>query len=88
MAKNVYIAVILSLLLTGLGNVYNGLTKRGIVEFLIAFILGLFSRRVHWILGLFAFAFILYALYDTYDCATAINENKRIPLFLDKYDIE
>jgi len=88
MAKNVYISVILSFLVTGLGNVYNGLIKRGIIEFIITLVLGLLAQNVHWIIGLVTLAFALYVLYDTYDCTVAINENKRIPLFLDKYELE
>ncbi|MBE6493882.1 MAG: hypothetical protein E7Z84_04645 [Methanosphaera stadtmanae] len=77
MIKNVYIAVILSFLITGLGNVYNGLIKRGIAEFIISLILGLLAAYVHWIIGLIGLGFAIYVLFDTYECTKAINEGKK-----------
>ena len=79
--------MILSLLVTGLGNVYNGLYKRGIAEFAISIVIWLLNFVIPYI-GLICFAWLLYVLYDTYDCTTAINENKRIPLFVNNIDLQ
>lgn len=87
MAKNVYIAVILSFLLTGLGNIYNGLYKRGAAELAIAIVIGLLNFVIPFI-GLVGLAWLLYVLYDTYDCTNAINENRRIPLFVGNIELE
>ena len=87
MTKNIYIAMILSLLVTGLGNVYNGLYKRGIAEFAISIVIWLLNFVIPYI-GLIGLAWLLYVLYDTYDCTTAINENKRIPLFVNNIDLQ
>ena len=87
MAKNIYIAMILSLFVTGLGNIYNGLYKRGIAEFAIGLIIGLLNFVIPYI-GLIGLAWTLYVLYDTYDCTTAINENRRIPLFVNNIDLQ
>ena len=86
--KNMIIAIILSFLITGLGLVYGGLIKRGIVSFVIALIIGLLNMYVSsifWILGLI---WALYILYDTYQCTNAINNNQAIPLFLTQVDLE
>lgn len=88
MAKNVYISVILSFFITGLGNVYNGLVKRGAVEFVISLLLGFLASQIHWVIVFVALIFALYVLYDTYKCTVAINENDRIPLFLGKFELE
>ena len=87
MTKNIYIAMILSLLVTGLGNIYNGLYKRGIAEFAISIVMWLLNFVIPY-LGLIYLAWLLYVLYDTYDCTTAINENKRIPLFVNNIDLQ
>ena len=87
MTKNIYIAMILSLLVTGLGNIYNGLYKRGIAEFAISIVMGLLNFVIPY-LGLIGLAWLLYVLYDTYGCTTAINENKRIPLFVNNIDLQ
>lgn len=86
--KNMIIAIVLSFLITGLGLVYDGLIKRGIVSFVIAVILSLLTNYVLNILGIFALLWFIYVLYDTYQCTKAINENQPIPLFLTQVDLQ
>lgn len=86
--KNVWIALILSFFVTGLGNAYNGLYKRAIVEFVISLVLGLLSGYISAWISIFALAWTLYVLFDTYDCSNAINEGKRIPLFIGNVELE
>lgn len=69
--KSPALAAILSFLIIGLGQVYLGLTKKGIILFVLAIISG--------ILTLFVIGFILwllvwvYAIYDGYNSANKIN---------------
>ena len=79
--KNLIFALILSAIFSGVGNVYNGLAKRGLVELIVAVIISL----VVFPLGLLWWA---YVLYDTYICNVAINNNQQIPKFLFTFDIE
>ena len=79
--KNLIFALILSFIFSGVGNVYNGLAKRGLVELIVAVIISL----VVFPLGLLWWA---YTLYDTYACNVAINNNLPIPKFLFTFDIE
>ena len=83
-----WIAVILSFFITGLGLVYDGLTIRGVVSFCIAIILGFLSMYVSEIFSLIGLIWALYVIYDTYVCTKAINEYQPIPLFLTKFNIE
>lgn len=89
--KNKTVATALSFVLIGFGNIYNGLYKRGIVEFGIAITLSfIFSDMLKKmtdglvIMFLIGFAWWMYCLYDTMNCTDAINENRNIPLFLNK----
>jgi TM2 domain-containing membrane protein YozV len=74
--KNPIIAVILNLIIAGLGHVYLGRTKRGIVLFLLTVFIALISMGAGWILG------VIVCSYDAYQLA----QNKPAPFdFLDKY---
>lgn len=86
--KNIYISIILSFFVTGLGNIYNGFIKRGAVEFIIAMILGLIAMYVFWFIGLISIFFTFYVMLDSYHCATAINNNQPIPKFLGAIELE
>jgi TM2 domain-containing membrane protein YozV len=86
--KNMIIALVLSFFVTGLGNVYNGLTMRGLVEFVIAIVLGLLNMYVSSIFVIIALLWALYVLYDTYQCTNAINNNETIPLLLTQIDLQ
>lgn len=86
--KNMLIAIILGLLITGLGQVYNGLITRGIVSFVIGLIIGLLCSYVSSIFLIISLIWIIYVLYDTYICTNAINNNQAIPKFLTQIDLE
>ena len=76
MAKNPIIAVILNLIIAGLGHVYLGRPKRGIVLFLLTVVVAIVSAGIGWIVG------VILCSYDAYQLA----QNKPAPFdFLDKY---
>jgi TM2 domain-containing membrane protein YozV len=76
MAKNPIIAVILNLIIAGLGHVYLGRPKRGIVLFLLTVVVAIVSSGIGWIVG------VILCSYDAYQLA----QNKPAPFdFLDKY---
>ena len=76
MAKNPIIAVILNLIIAGLGHVYLGRPKRGIVLFLLTVVVAIVSAGIGWIVG------VIICSYDAYQLA----QNKPAPFdFLDKY---
>lgn len=81
------IALILSVFFY-IGNVYNGLVKRGLIEFIIGIILNILYYTVYTPLGLLVFIWWVYVLYDTYQCTNAINNNEAIPKFLTQFDLE
>ena len=85
--KNIIIALFLSALFY-IGNAYNGLVKRGIVELVIGVIVNYLYYYVSSILGIITFIWWVYVLYDTYRCTNAINNNQPIPLFLELIDLE
>ena len=85
--RNMLIAMVLSFFFY-LGNVYNGLTKRGLVEFVVGFILNLLYYTVSSTIGIPVFIWFIYVLYDTYVCTKAINNNQVIPKFLTQIDLE
>ena len=86
--KNMIIALVLSFIITGLGNIYNGLTTRGIAEFVIALVIGLLGAYVSGIFSYIGILWVIYVLYDTYLCTNAINNNDEIPLFLTQIDLQ
>lgn len=76
MAKNPLIAVILNLIIAGLGHVYLGCPKRGIVLFLLTIVVAIVSAGIGWIVG------VILCSYDAYQLA----QNKPAPFdFLDRY---
>jgi len=90
--KNVWIGLILSIFVTGLGNVYNGLYKRFVVELVIRIIIMAASMSIQGILGLIIHIigalWQIYCIYDTYNCTLAINKGVSIPLLLGNIDLE
>ena len=86
--KNMIIAMVLSFILTGIGNVYNGLTTRGAVEFIINCVLGILNLYVSPIFLIINIIWWIYVLYDTYVCTNAINNNQAIPLLLTQIDLQ
>ncbi|RAP44563.1 MAG: hypothetical protein BZ135_07950 [Methanosphaera sp. rholeuAM6] len=86
--KNMIVALVLGLLITGLGLMYDGLVKRGAVSLVIAIVLGLLNYAVSSIFMYVGLIFAIYVLYDTYVCTNAINNNQAIPKFLTQIDLE
>lgn len=85
--KNMIVALILSLFI-GMGNVYNGLTKRGLFELfmgILFIILANFSSIFYYVV---CAIWLVLVLYDTYLCTKAINNNEEIPKFFGKLDIK
>ncbi|MBR0471509.1 MAG: hypothetical protein IJI98_02275 [Methanosphaera sp.] len=85
--KNMIIAMLLSFFFY-LGNAYNGLIKRGLIEFVIGIILNILYYTVSSTIGILVFIWFIYVLYDTYVCTNAINNNQQIPLFLTQIELE
>lgn len=102
--KNVWIAIILDVIgglilycLCGIGQIYLGLTKRGlvlcgvgllvvIINMLIIFAIdNLFGTLITLIIGV---ALVIYSVYDAYLCTNAINEGKPIPLLFGSLDYQ
>jgi TM2 domain-containing membrane protein YozV len=76
LGKSPIVAAILNLILAGLGHVYIGRTKRGVVLFLLTVFVAGISMGAGWILG------VIVCSYDAYQLA----KNKPAPFdFLDKY---
>lgn len=87
--KNMALALIFSFLITGAGNIYNGLEKRGLVEFFV----GIFLTGSSWffssmILRIIGIIWFIYVLYDTYQCTNAIANNQPVPPLLTKFNLE
>ncbi|HPS92201.1 MAG TPA: hypothetical protein PKV33_08595 [Methanothrix sp.] len=75
-SKSPIIAVILNLLIAGLGHVYLGYTKRGIVLFFLSGLIAVISSGLGWIVG------VLLCSYDAWQLAN----NRPAPFdFLEKY---
>jgi TM2 domain-containing membrane protein YozV len=75
-SKSPIIAVILNLLIAGLGHVYLGYTKRGIVLFLFTVLIAVISSGLGWIVG------VILCSYDAWQLA----KNRPAPFdFLEKY---
>lgn len=81
--KSPILAVILSFLIPGLGQFYNGHGEKGIIlfiaalisAFLILFIIGTILYLVVWV----------FAIFDAYDSADRINKGKRVRVKLTDY---
>ncbi|WP_458452920.1 zinc-ribbon domain-containing protein [Methanobrevibacter sp.] len=70
--KNSALAAILSFLIIGLGQIYLGLTKRGIILFVAAIVAGILTLIiVGWILWLLIW---VYAIYDAYNSAEKMKQ--------------
>ena len=71
--KNPVLALILSLLIVGLGQVYNGQTVKGLIFFIVAVIIGFTGIGL-----IISFLIWLYAMYDAYNTAQRINEGENV----------
>ena len=75
-SKSPTLAVILNLLVAGLGHVYLGYAKRGIVLFLLTILIAVISSGLGWIVG------VILCTYDAWQLA----KNRPAPFdFLEKY---
>jgi TM2 domain-containing membrane protein YozV len=75
-SKSPLLAVILNLIIAGLGHVYLGYTKRGIVLFLLTVLIAVISSGLGWIVG------VILCSYDAWQLA----KNRPAPFdFLAKY---
>ncbi|WP_458405433.1 zinc-ribbon domain-containing protein [Methanobrevibacter sp.] len=79
--KSAGLAAVLSFLIIGLGQVYLGLTKKGIILFLLAIVSGfLMFILVGFVLWLLIWA---YSVYDAYNSAEKMNNGIEVKDTLD-----
>lgn len=71
--KNMIIALILSLIWSGLGLIYAGNVQKGIILAVIAIITEVLHLFVNPIFGLIVFITWIYSLYATYTEVKTIN---------------
>lgn len=99
-----WIAVILDILggllfyfLCGIGQIYLGLVKRGIVLGVCGLAVSVINVILMFALGdgvgsiislILGFALMIYSAYDAYLCTNAINEGNPIPLLFGNFDME
>lgn len=62
---NAILAAILSLIIPGIGQIYEGDTKRGLMFLIVAIILYGLNFIIPYI-GIIGFIFAIYAAYDAY----------------------
>ena len=71
--KNMIIALVLSLIWSGLGLIYAGDVQKGIILAVIAIIAEVLYLFVNQIFGIVVFIIWIYSLYATYNEVKAIN---------------
>ena len=71
--KSMAIALIISLILTGLGIAYAGNTKKGVIIFAIAVVFNILSMWVSMLFSVLAFVVWIYGLYATYQEVQLVN---------------
>lgn len=74
--KSPLFALILSFFITGLGQIYLGLTKKGILLLILMFIS--FVLTLIYIGSILAFILWLYSMYDAYQSAVKINNGEKV----------
>lgn len=83
--KNPILAAILSFLIIGLGQIYLGLTKKGIMLLIAAVISGfLMLIIIGYVLWLIIW---IYAIYDAYNSANKINMGVHVQDTIDLHDL-
>ena len=83
--KNPILAAILSFLIVGLGQIYLGLTKKGIILFVAAFVSGILTLFIiGWLLWLIVWG---YAIYDAYNSANKMNNGIGVQDTIDFNDL-
>ena len=71
--KNMIIALVLSLIWSGLGLIYAGDVQKGIILAVVAIIAEALYLFVNQIFGIVVFIIWIYSLYATYKEVKAIN---------------
>ncbi len=71
--KNMIIALVLSLIWSGLGLIYAGDVQKGIILAVIAIIAEVLYLFVNQIFGIVVFITWIYSLYATYNEVKAVN---------------
>ena len=72
--KSPVLALILSFFIIGLGQIYLGLNKKGIILFIIAVVAGVLTLFIiGWVIWLLVW---LYAMYDAYNSANKMNNGE------------
>lgn len=83
--KSAGLAALLSFLIIGLGQIYIGLTKKGIILFVLAIVSGIlmmvFIGYIIWLL------IWIYAIYDAYNSANKINDGIDVEDTLDFHNL-
>lgn len=83
--KSPTLAAILSFFIIGLGQVYLGLTKKGIILFVLAIVSGMLMLvYIGFILWLLVW---IYAIYDGYNSANKINQGVDVEDTLDIHNL-
>lgn len=80
-SKSMFLAMLLSFFLTGIGIAYAGNVKKGLIYFGIGIILSILNMYVSSIFGIFVFVFWIFALYVTYKEV----KGEEAPSILDNY---
>ena len=71
--KNMIVAMILSIIWSGLGLIYADDMKRGAILLVLAIIFEVLSFYVNQIFGFIVFVIWIYSLYATYKQVKAVN---------------
>lgn len=71
--KSMAIALLISLIFTGLGLAYAGDTKKGVIIFVIAVILNILGMWVSMIFSIISFVVWIYGMYATYQEVKLVN---------------
>ena len=71
--KNMIIALVLSIIWSGLGLIYAGDVQRGLILAVAALVLDLLAFFVFFPLGIVVFLIWVYSLYVTYKEVQAVN---------------
>ena len=71
--KNMIIALVLSLIWSGLGLIYAGDVQKGIILAVVAIIAEVLYLFINQIFGIVVFIIWIYSLYATYNEVKAVN---------------
>ena len=82
--KNVYLALVLTFIITGLGSVYAGNTKKGLILFAVRIVTAIFGLFVN-VLLVFSVLVWAYAFYEAYKDVQIANGHSN-PKLLDDFN--